>query len=503
MYPTYDGPVQARFTATEEEILRDLYSVIEAVRLKPVRLTKSGIPPKPLWNALNQRLVWKDPQSILFDWEEVDQVRFVYLLARGLDLVRPDDQGWVRVGAGADQFFHAPPRLRAWMILRSYFAIDDWDERCDARNQEGHRYNFGRAHRRDFLWDFEDLRLAVWSSLGQVGDGWTESSHLARTLTEQHPDLLLSEVCSPATLDDNGIDPEILRFINFWLALIGRFGLADLGRAEGDEATHRLFRLTTLGRRVVRGTPPSGRRRGGKPITIDQGLTYRVLSDGGLVADVYVGSRLGTKARSSGDKLLAAFSITRASIESAAREGVDLRRALAWIDNRCDGGAPAALRDLIGEVASPRSKVTIIENVVALEDGPTKKLEKQGFPAAGTLNFAAGSEAERLYAAVGGFPEEFFDYPSAEPLASWKSGGGALQLSYPVLPFMQRALLVRLGFSPEQQRVEFNHDTVAMLVADGWSAQALQDALLPLTLKKLPGKLFETFKVAADKAKRG
>ena len=94
MISTHRGTPSSTFPAAEQEIRHDLYAVIEAVELKPVRLTKSGIPPKPLWNALNQRLIWKDPQAVLYDWEEVDQVRFTYLLARGLDLIRPDADGW-------------------------------------------------------------------------------------------------------------------------------------------------------------------------------------------------------------------------------------------------------------------------------------------------------------------------------------------------------------------------------------------------------------------------
>jgi hypothetical protein len=147
--PAYDGPVEAPLRSSPDEILRELIGVIEAAQDKSIKLTKSGIPPKPLWAAVNDRLIWQDPKSVLYDWDEVDQIRFVYSLAARLLLVQPDGERELTVGPGADAFFFAAPSRRAQMLLNAYVDVVDWDERCDARNDQGHRYNFGQTFRRD------------------------------------------------------------------------------------------------------------------------------------------------------------------------------------------------------------------------------------------------------------------------------------------------------------------------------------------------------------------
>jgi hypothetical protein len=130
----YRGPVEGMLRSNDSEILRELLGVIEATRDKNIKLTKSGIPPKPLWSAINERLLWQDPKSVLYDWDEVDQVRFVYSLAEHLMLVHRGQERVLGVGPGADQFFLALPTRRAEMLMRAYMATEAWDERCDARN---------------------------------------------------------------------------------------------------------------------------------------------------------------------------------------------------------------------------------------------------------------------------------------------------------------------------------------------------------------------------------
>ena len=231
----YTGKVEGILLGSDREILRDLIAVIEATMDKSVKLTKSGIPPKPLWTAINERLLWSDPQSILYDWDEADQVRFIYCLSEELHLIQPDHDRQLEIGPGADQFFNASPTRRAHMLIRGYVAITDWDERCDARNEYGHRQNFGQTFRRDFLRDIEDLRKEILNALGLAPtDKWIHVRQLAVQLTENAPDILISEDDEAPDVPEGEADSELRRLVEYWVFLAARFGLVDLGRNPRD-----------------------------------------------------------------------------------------------------------------------------------------------------------------------------------------------------------------------------------------------------------------------------
>ena len=491
MYPEFKGDVQARFQSSEKEILRDLLAVIQATQLKPVKLTKSGVPPKPLWGALNQRLVWKDPTSILYDWEEVDQVRFVYLLAVELDLVRPDPGFWLELAPGADQLFLADPVRRAHLIKRAFFTLEGWDERCDARDEQGHRYNFGRAFRRDFIHHETALREHAWAALAELPKGWTETTHLAKVLSDEVPDLLLSEVCEPAKLDSDGVDSEKLRFVNFWLTLLARFGWTYIARAPGDDASKRLCRLTPLGSAVVRGTRFTEKRT--KPLTIDESFIVRVPSDGGDVTDCYVTSRLGVKQKTRSDQWLGVYQLTRSSLTRAADAGVDIESHLGWLDSRLSTGAPAPLNDLFEQVSAPRRQVRIVQNVAAVElAAPTKgalsAFSKRGISVHNNIAIAAGAQRNDLFEAAGCEPDEAFFYPAMEPLAAWSSGP-TLRFHYSALPLQHRDLLEILESEGDPPSLTFTPANLADLKSRGWTMETLAKALRGFTQKKLPPKI--------------
>ncbi len=54
----YKGELEGILRGDPDEILRELVGVVDAARDKAVKLTKAGIPPKPLWSAINERLLW-------------------------------------------------------------------------------------------------------------------------------------------------------------------------------------------------------------------------------------------------------------------------------------------------------------------------------------------------------------------------------------------------------------------------------------------------------------
>jgi hypothetical protein len=204
----YRGPVEGMLRSNDSEILRELLGVIEATRDKNIKLTKSGIPPKPLWSAINERLLWQDPKSVLYDWDEVDQVRFVYSLAEHLMLVHRGQERVLGVGPGADQFFLALPTRRAEMLMRAYMATEAWDERCDARNEQGHRHNFGQTFRRDFLRSILALREVLIAVVATAPvEEWVLAASLATSISAAEPAMLISEDDEVPEVEEGEADP--------------------------------------------------------------------------------------------------------------------------------------------------------------------------------------------------------------------------------------------------------------------------------------------------------
>lgn len=476
----------ATFEGNEQEISSELFAVVEAVCLKPVRLTKSGIPPKPLWNAINQRLVWQDPAALLYDWEEIDQVRFIYRLAEALDLFRPDADGWLRVAPGADQYFFAPLLGRARMLRHAYLRVFDWDERCDARDDEGHRFNFGRAHRRDFVHDPMDLRLATLGLLEELGDDWVPTAQLATALSTRVPDLLSSEACEPVATDATGLDPEKLRFVNYWFTLVARFGWADMGRLSHAAPTARLTRASALGRALVHGGGVA--EADGPPIEIGARLEVRLHEDA-RASDRYAVHRLTA---SEGSDLRLGL----AGIRRAAHDGADVRACLDHIRARAIGERDA-LDELIAQALPTRPVARIVHNASLVELDPADvsaadaaKQAEVARNATGAL--AAGLRAITFYAALGGEPEEGFTYPSEEPLAVLEAGP-TLALPYEELPLQHRDLLVLLGAERDCGPLPLDGPALERAKGAGWTLKSFCAALAELTQKSVPPAIRAAF----------
>lgn len=495
-FEVFEGEIEAPFASSDNEILNDLYAVVDAVEQKPVRLTKSGIPPKPLWAAINQRLIWSDPTNKLYDWEEVDQVRFLYLMAMRLDLIRSNEEGWLHSAPGADQFFMAEPIQRAEMILSAYFNIWAWDERCDARNDQGHRYNFGRAFRRDFVHDVVTLRVEAFNRFRLVPQQWVRTAALAKSLSEDCPTLLISEVCELPTLNEEGIDLEKLRFINYWLTLLARFGWADIARAPGDDSSQRLCRLTELGEAVVKElayeepVPTS--------LTIDSELQIQVFKQESTACEQYVACRLSAGLREGSEDLVGVYPLTHDSLSRAAAKGVDLEKTLHWLTQRSSDDVPEALLEIVSMILQNRSKVRILQNVLAVEifdeEAPViKDLESAGFDCAGGVAMATGPATPRLFRTLGGEPPDGFDYPPEEPFGRW-TRGPEIQLFYEELPLMHRNLLEIVGPEGDPLKLKFTPEKLSLLRENGWDLGALRHALVNLTQRQIPAKVEKQFR---------
>ncbi|MBN1946537.1 MAG: hypothetical protein JW797_12760 [Bradymonadales bacterium] len=492
-FGVYDGPVEAPFQSTDQEVLADLLAVIRATALKPVCLTKAGIPPKPLWTAINRLLVWKDLNGILYDWEEADQVRFTYRLAEGLDLIRPDEEGWLHLGPGAEQFFLAGSYQRALLLRRAYFNLYDWDERCDARDTSGHRYNFGQAFRRDFIHDVQVLREFSFRYLKAIPhQAWVATVQLARALTTACPDLLLSEVCEPPEIGEDGVDPEILRFVNYWLSILSRFGWVDLARAIGDDAvTGRLCRLTPLGWALIHEQPFADPEP--EVFLIDDRMILELKAEATRVSDLFVTWRLGQPEEYPAADGPRALRLTRAGLHKAIQQGVDLRDALGWVQRHCRTPLPPKLRAWEEDLLRARRMVSLVQNAVVLdlngvEPAMRESLRQVGFRFQGDLLVVAGPEVPVLFSMLGGEPEEGFDYPPDEPYARWKPGP-ALEMIYTELPLLHRDLLLALGIQGDPATITFTRSNLAPLFEKGWTLQEVLDALQALTLKPVPGRI--------------
>src|SRR5699024_4546143 len=113
------------------------------------------------------------------------------------------------VGVGADRFFFASPTRRASMLLRAWMEIENWDERCDARNEYGHRYHFGQTFRRDFTVVAPELRGEVIAALrGEQPGKWFRATDLAFRLNHQAPNLLVADGDAPELPPEDHPDEE-------------------------------------------------------------------------------------------------------------------------------------------------------------------------------------------------------------------------------------------------------------------------------------------------------
>jgi len=512
----YDGPVESALPGSIDELLRELIAVIDVIGERSTRLTKSGIPPKPLWSALNDRLTWQDPKTILYDWDEVDQVRLIYALAWELKLIQPDEERVLDIGPGADAFFCAPPARRAQLLMLAYIAVEDWDERCDARNEQGHRHNFGQTFRRDFKWYPDDMRRALLDALKRAPImRWVPADALARLVTHAHPDLLISEEDEvPIPLDDNP-DPEIARLVEYWVFVAARLGLVDLARtpdrldAPGGD---RLFRLTQLGAALLGVAPnddskiaPSDAKVASEPtrpyIVQPNGdvILYRTEAD---VADEYILRRISIDTGTTDwSEPTITYSVTRASIQAAADAGVDVRRAYERIVRGARAAVPSVFEVAFDDVERHLGRVQVQKGFTMVEldtpsDALLKAIEDAGFERFGALVAVPLSRWAELETLIDGAPEEAFHYPSAIPLVEFDDN--TLELPWEAMPLAARDLLCAIGLDPSNDTVTLTDATMAEAARRGWNARAMAEAFTALNDEGLPPLLKAALKTSSS-----
>jgi hypothetical protein len=379
------------------------------------------------------------------------------------------------------------------MLLLAYLNLPEWDERCDARNDEGHRFNFGRAFRRDFIRTPRFVRETVFSRLRRMPDGWVSSTQLAKDLTDSHPDLLISEVCDLPALNEEGIDAEKLRFLSYWLALLARFGWVDIGRAIDDGLAWRTCRLTDLGRQLIRAerTPPAPR----KAVLVEEDSRLFIRADEGQVSDCFAARRLAAGNEvtldDDDDDFIRGYRVSRESIADAASAGVDVAAALAWITRHAHPDPPSQVTAWVEEELEQRDRVRITSNLAGVEypdsSPPAEALAEVGLRPIGDLVLVPGHRQPDLYEAIGFEPKESFEYPWEEPLAEWQPGP-VLQLFYEKLPMIHRELLELLEPEGEPPSVALDAVRLKRAIEQGWTVETVVKALSQLTAKKLPAK---------------
>lgn len=498
---TYDGPVEGVLRGDETELLRELLAVVDATRDKSIKLTKSGIPPKPLWSAVNERIIWQDPRSILYDWDEVDQVRFVYSVANALGLVQPDEERLLAVGPGADQFYLSAPTRRADMLLRAYVSIDEWDERCDARNSDGHRHNFGQTFRRDFRRTAAEMRGALVSALGETPpDRWVVAESLAVVITWQAPDLLVSEDDDPGAPVDHVADPEISRLLDYWLFLVTRLGLVDLARVaeEGALEGTRVYRLTSLGGRVLSGHAWVGEKEEVDAVTAQRPLFVQPNNEivfyrsEGDVGDEYLLHRIAEDGGAPNwEDPVVSYRVSRTTLTAAVDSGLDPDLIRARIVTRSRNETPTTFVSMLADAERNLGSVRIVPGYTAVElagDDAERlgaALRAAGFDVFQTLALVPWRRWGEFVALAGGEPEESFRYPTEEPLISFT--GDEAELLYLAKPLASRDLLDALGLDGTAA-VALDDSVLARLAPLGWSPRAVAEALEPL-VEMLPKRL--------------
>lgn len=498
--PTYSGPIEGVLRGDVTELLHELIAVVDATRDKSIKLTKSGIPPKPLWSAVNDRIIWQDPKAILYDWDEVDQVRLIYCVAVNLALVQPDEERLLVVGPGADQFYLSAPTRRAEMLLRAYIDLDDWDERCDARNNQGHRQNFGQTFRRDFKVAIQDLRQELLAGLRLTpSEGWVYAEELAIAVTRANPDLLVCEDDEPLAAPDEGSDPEIARLVDYWLFLVARLGLVDLARgADGSERDgERVYRLTPLGSRLLgSGTwstdgVESAAVREQRPFIVQPNNDIVFYRPDGDAGDEYLLHRIAEDAGvPNWEEPVVTYRVTRHSLAAAVEGGLDPQIIRDRLVHRAKAQVPTTFLQLIADAERSLGSAVVIPGYTAveLEDGSdalAASLDLLGFEVYGRFVMVPWRRWGEFVALAGGEPEQAFRYPSDEPLIAFD--GDTAELQYLATPLAARDLLDSIGLDGNA-RVLIDEALLARLAFGGWSPRAVAEALEPL-VETLPKRL--------------
>jgi hypothetical protein len=497
----YDGPVEGILRTNDYEVLRDLMAVVEATQEKNVRLTKSGIPPKPLWSSINSRLLWADPKSILQDWDEVDQVRFIYYVAENLHLLQADVDRNVSVGPGADRFFLASPSRRAAMVMRAYTNVEKWDERCDARNQHGHRLHFGQTFRRDFAMEIPDVRRVVIDAMGSIDpEEWYTADELAKLVGNEENTILISVDDDPPELEEGEtVDSEIKRFVVYWLYQAARFGWVDLARTPEEsinDVGERLFQLSDLGQRLL----GDGELLRDDEYDFEKQKPFSVKSKGvvtfdrteGDAGDEYLLRRIADPEQyPDWDDDEVEYVVTEDSLEKAAEEGIAYDGLKRRILDRVLGKIPAGFQKMVDAVFGDDSDAALVRGLTVLElEGLSdlskkdrKKIEDLGVIVTDDELVVPWDRFDELRRLLGFEPSEGFRYPSEEPLARVRKD--LVHLEWPVLPLASRDLLEALGVGGEPLQAPLNEALIKTL-DEGWTARSVAESLRVLSHDKLP-----------------
>ena len=493
-----DSP-QIVLAADERELLYEIMAVVEVARSKRPKLTRSGIPPRPFWLAVNEEIVWQDPPSVLHDWDEADQVRFLYGLAFGVGALQVGDERAIEEGGAADVFFLASRVRRAEMLLRAYQRMEMWDERCDARDEEGNRYNFGQLFRRDFLYDPEDLRLALCRALAQTPEGgWYSAAALAEQLHAQAPDLLQSE--DEAAVSAAEVPAELRRLVHYWLMLANRLGWADLGRLDADlpSEERRVYRVTRLGRAVLpdglRNAPEwDGPRAAQRPFVMQPNGDVVLYRDDADVGDEYLLRRVADEVRRPPlvDRVVT-YRLSRERLEAAFEAGADPNLVERVLFARSRHEVPALLRVLLEDALRATESASVQRGLVAMEvpglsDETRRAMVRAGLEVAGQVVLVSPAAWTRFVHILGHEPEEAFSYPTDEPLAVVE--GDRVVLEWPLLPMVARDLLVALGVAGDPPTLTIDRKAVQGLQQGGWAPRAVAQAIRGLTGGPLPPAL--------------
>lgn len=512
------GDVESILPGSDADLLRELMGAIDAIRDGSIRLTKSGIPPKPLWSALNDRLQWQDPRSVLYDWDEVDQIRFVYCLAMELKLIQPDEERTLVPGAGADAFFLSSPARRGVMLARAYRQVTDWDERCDARNTQGHRQNFGQTFRRDFRLDAGEVRQVLLRALRDAPPcEWVLADALALRVTELQSSLLISEDDTAPPVFPGEPEPEIRRLVQYWVFVAARFGWVDLARTpetDAPESGQRVFRLTAHGRVVLQalfqGVDSNATaedtlavveveqleaQRQRRPLAVLPTLevvVYRRESD---VGDEYLVRRISDDfAITDWDEPTHTYRWTRASLQTALRQGMDVGLVRSLVFERSASPVPTTALALVDDAERALGSLKLSWGGSAVElhdpDGRlSRALQERGFQVFDDLVLVPWTRWIDFSHVVGQEPAEAFDYPidPEEPLGRFE--GTTLLLEWPLLPMVARDLLEALDPAGEPLQVVIDEACLARLARLGWSPRAVAEALAGVTANQLSRRL--------------
>jgi hypothetical protein len=384
-------PPTVKELAARDDLLRDIYMLIAAVRDEPVSLSVRGQIPKRQLSRING--LFRRPESMTGVRSEWDLGRLPLLraLAEDLQLVLQATRGLV---AGDDVlgFLSQAPGLRQRRLYDAYVRTKRWSELSRIRditispraNMTGPKIVAAR-------------KVVLDEVAGLPTDQWIPTTHLVDRIRRRAFEFLLERnwqyshyyygntfysdpnpywgsnslgLSFYARDTEELVDWETIEggFIRGVVEALHWLGVLDLGSIEEGEDS--VFRLTEMGSRLLRGqVPPSTPTR---PNVVVQ-PNFQVLAFEPTSEDIlFTLDRIAQRVRA---EQVVEYYLTRAAIYDAQRSGLEIGEVIAFLDRVGSTSLPQNVRRSLEEWGAGHQRVVVRPGLAALQAGDESTLD--------------------------------------------------------------------------------------------------------------------------------